>query len=73
MYDNCPSIEEKGNLTADIYNFLSSNFNVSVLGLIKQIPAESCGAIHQNNPLSKSGLYWIGTDSEVQQQICHFE
>ncbi len=69
----CPYIDEKENLTADIYKILSSNYGVPILGLIKQIPAETNGKIRLNNPLSKSGLYWIQANSTVQRHICHFE
>ena len=70
VHSNCPS--EVSSLQEDILQILSTDFGVSPLGLSRQYPAQSCNEIHDANPSSTSGFYWIRAESAIQQYFCTF-
>ena len=72
IYNSCPSSEDIEIFKEDVLQFISSKFKVSLLGLLQQQPADSCDQIFGANPYSMSGLYWIRTNSSIEQMNCTF-
>ena len=60
----CPSQSRVDTILVDVFQFLSSEYDVHPLGVIRSYPAESCDQLAIASPGSPPGLYWVGSSPQ---------
>ena len=69
----CPSQSTRDEITREVFELITKEFNVNIIGRLRIDPASSCEEIHRTHLKLGSGYYWIATENEnALLQYCKF-